>query len=382
LNKKKFTELFMKSFRLSILFLVGVMLMTACGPSAPEAAPVEVEPTQPQQATIEPTQIPVATLQPTEAPTPTELPLVKVKACYTAVSGTQTIVPYVFEKGLFKKYGLDVDLQQINGGTATVSALLAGDIDICQVAGSPAVNAVIAKQDIRIIAGFFNIYPASFFVSSDIKSAADLKGKVVGINAFGDTTDPITRAVLKNMGLDAEKDVTLLPAGETPQRMAAMVAKKISGALFIPPATETARQNGFVEMVNLNTIDLPYQHTGVITTGKYIKEHREVVLNFMKAIVDGIAMMKKDPVGAKEVIAKYTKLDPVKDAKTLDVTYEELIIKDLSSTPYPTLPGIQYLLDGLVAKNPDAASVTPDMVVDTSFLKELEDSGFIAAVQK
>jgi NitT/TauT family transport system substrate-binding protein len=120
-----------------------------------------------------------------------------MKVCYSAISATQSIVPYAYESGIFKKYGLDVSLQFINSGSNSVLAILAGDVAACQVAGTAVVNAQAAGQDVVIIAGIFNNFPATIFVRPEIKTAADLKGKALGITDFGGSIESITRIALK-----------------------------------------------------------------------------------------------------------------------------------------------------------------------------------------
>ena len=345
----------MKIYRLFAFFLIFALLLAACSPSA-------TVPVQPA--------------------TPASQVLTTVKACYTGISGTQTTVPYAFEKGLFKKYGLDVSLAYIAGPQSSTAALLTGNVDICQSTGSPVVNAVIAKQDLVMIAGIFNLFPASIMVRPEIKSVADLKGKAIGINEIGGTTDAITRYVIKQKGLDAAKDVTFVTIGDTPARIAALDAGKVSAAVLIPPGPLTASKKGYVELINMAQLQIPYQHTGIVTTRKYIANHRDLTVRFMKAVVEAMAQMRKDPEGTRIVMAKYNKLDPVADAVALDNAYQELILKDMADIPYPSTAGIQFLIDSAAEINPDASKITPDEVMDVSILKELETSGFISSIQK
>jgi NitT/TauT family transport system substrate-binding protein len=338
----------MKIHQWPIFLLIIVLMLTACSPAAPTA--------------------PAA--------------LVPVNVCYSAISGTQTIVPYAFEKDIFKKYGLDVKLSFISGGSASTTALIAGNMDFCQIGGTSIVNAVIAKQDTVLIGGLFNVFPAYLMAKPEIKSLADLKGKTIGINEIGGSTDTIMRYALKQNGIDPDKDVTLVNAGDTPSRLAAMEAGKVAASIFIPPSNLQAKEKGYVPLLDLTKLGVEYQNTAIGTTRKYIKSHPDVAVNFMKAVIEAVARMKKDPEGTKVVIAKYTKVDPQKSAAALDETYQDLILKDLADIPYPTTAGIQFIIDSTVATNPDAAKITPDMIVDTSILKSLEDSGFISSFKK
>ena len=315
--------------------------------------------------------------------TPTiEQVLVPLNVCYSALTGTQAVVWYTYEKDLFKKYGLDVKLISIDSGTKAVTALLTGNMDICEVAGSAVVNAVAAGQDAVMIAGLYNAYPAFLMVTASIKTAQDLKGKALAISQPGSSTDVGTRLALKQLGLVPDKDVALLAIGEEPARMAAMAAGQVAGSLLTSPDTLIGRQKGYITLLDLGATNIPYQHTGIATTRKFISTHRTEVENFMKAVLEAIALMKKDPAGTETIMAKYLLLDPAKDAASLNDAYQTLILKSLSDIPYPSTPGIQTLIDYQSPTNASVSQLVPGEVVDVSILKDLEGSGFIANLGK
>jgi NitT/TauT family transport system substrate-binding protein len=302
--------------------------------------------------------------------------------CYSAITATQAVTWYAYENHLFQKYGLDVRLIYINSGTKAVTTLLAGDADICQVAGSAVVNAVAAGQDAVMIAGLYNTYPASLMVTPDIKSAQDLKGKALAISQPGSSTDIGTRLALHQLGLAPDKDVALLAIGEESARMAAMDTGQVTGTILTSPDTLRGRQKGYVVLLDLAAMNIPYQHTGIATTHKYLQTHPREAENFLKATLEAIASMKKDPDGTKAVLAKYLLLDPVKDAEALDDSYQTVVLAALSYPPFPSLEGIQTVIDYQLTANPAVGSITPDQVADPTILKDLEASGFIAGLGK
>ena len=80
-------------------------------------------------------------------------------------------------------------------------------------------------------------------------------------------------------------------------------------------------------------------------------------------------------------MAQYMSLDPVTDSATLQETYDTILLGTLENIPYPTLKGLQTVIDIAVKDNPDAAMVKPTDLVDTSILAELEKSGFISGLK-
>lgn len=356
--------------RNNIIGLVLILLLAACAPQAQATSlPVSV-------ATNLPSTVP--TLVPTVAPTipPTAFPLTKLNACYSAVSPTQAAAWYAQEKGLFQKYGLDIELTFIASGSKAVAALISGDMEICQVAISGVVNAVAAGKDVVFIAGLVNTYPGSLYVKPAITSAELLKGRVIAVSQPGSAASSATSLVLRKLGLDPATDVTYVSVGSDGERFIALATGQVDGALLFPPATLKAREKGFVNLYDLGKTKLPYQLTGIGTSQALIKKDRAAVIAFVKANIEAVAMMKKDPDGTKAVLAKYLELDPVAEAANLDETYQEIISKGFESRPYPTIEGIQTVIDSLVPDNPDAAKVTPAQTIDLSILNEIEQSGF------
>jgi len=319
-------------------------------------------------------------VQPTTIPaSPTAL--AKVDVCYSAIAGPQIVTWYAFEKGLFEKYGLDVNLVPFTTGTQATTAMIAGDVDICQIAGPSVASAIVAGEDMQMVGGFFNTFPYTLFVTPEIQSADDLRGKSVGIGKPGGVPDVAIRAALKYLGLEPDKDVTILPIGTQAENIAAMQAGQIVGAVLAPPETSEALELGYHGMLDIASLGIPYQHTGVATTRRYIEANRQNVVNFMKAVTEAIALMKEDPQGFNTVMAKYMLLDETEDKASLDDSYP-FLMNQINKIPYPTIPGMKSILEYLVNETPEAANVKPEDTVDLTIVQELESSGFIDSLYK
>ena len=159
------------------------------------------------------------------APERTETPVVlaPVNVCYSALSGTQAVPWYAYEKGLFEKYGLQVNLISMSGGSAAVTSLVSGDMDICQIAANAVVNAAAAQQDVVIISGLINTAIGSLMTQPEITSPEMLKGKTIAID-LGTSPEAIIRLALQNMNLDPNRDVVYSDVGSNQKRAAAMEA--------------------------------------------------------------------------------------------------------------------------------------------------------------
>ncbi|WP_264325499.1 ABC transporter substrate-binding protein [Romeriopsis navalis] len=314
---------------------------------------------------------------PKSATAPGNSDLTQANVCFSGNSGNQAVVWYAQDKGLFKKYGLDVKLTAITGGSSAAAAMIAGEMDFCQISGPAIVNAVVAEQDLVIIAGLFNTYVTTLIARPEIKTVDDLRGKSIAISKPGGASDTEVRIALKSLGLKPNKDVTVLAVGGQSARMVAMESGQIASTVVSPPNTLTARKRGYRELLDLASLNLPFQHTSLATTRAYLAKHPDVSQAFVKANVEAIVRMKQDPAGTKAVMAKYMLLDVKDDAAALDEAYTRLIDKALSNKPYPTLDGIQAILTNLATKNPAAAKVKPTDIADRRIIQDLNDSGFI-----
>jgi NitT/TauT family transport system substrate-binding protein len=316
--------------------------------------------------------------QGTAAPIPTAMPLQKISICYSSLSATQSVAWYAVEKGIFKKYGLDVNMVSVSSGTQAVSALIAGQMTACEVGSAAVVSSIAEGSDVVVIGGLFNDILYSLIASSSIKTAADLKSKVVAITKLGSDQDRSIHMALTHLGLQPDQDVTIMAVGDDSARQAAMDSGQISASLVTIPISPKLTAKGYHELLDMQSLNLPYMRTVIAARRSGLKNDRPALKNFMKAIVESIGLMKKDRPGSETAIAKYLGLDATADKGYLDAIYDTLIVKYLPASPYPSLAGAQNVLDDAKTANPKAANLKTQDILDLSLLDELKSSGFIS----
>lgn len=348
-----------KTKRRPLWLLAAVLLiLAACAPPVPApAAPANNAPSASSQ------------------PATTELRSITV--CKSALTTENSPLLYAQENGLFAKHGLTANVIAIDGGPEAVAALIAGDIDICSTAGSPIVAARAAGADVRLIAGMVNTYVYSLIVPPDIQTPDDLRGGAIAVSDFGSSSDTAARAALKKLGLEPDKDVTITPVGGQRDRLAALKAGAVQGTLLSPPQTGMADELGFKVLVDMYDLGIPFQHTAIASTGRFIDENPEVIESFLAAVVEALTAMQTDEAGAKEVIAAETGLDPVADAALLDAAVQVNVRRYMNHKPYPTLDGIRTIMAEQAQDNPDVMKLQPEDVVDTRALEELDRQGLL-----
>jgi NitT/TauT family transport system substrate-binding protein len=309
----------------------------------------------------------------------TPQPLRKVVIAYSGISPSQAPAWMAYESGIFRKYGLDVQLIFIESGSRTVQTLISGDVIAAQVAGTSVLQSNIQKSGVVIIAGFLNTMDYKLVVARDITRPDQLKGKAVAVSRIGSSSDFATRYALEKYGLTPDKDVAILQIGSQPARFSALETGKIHGAMVAIPLTAKAAKMGLNTLADLQMLGLEYQHTGLAVSQSLIKSQPELVRNVLKAFVEGIHFMKTHRKEALAIMGKYLKTD---DPDALQEAYESIGQALIPEKPYPTIKGIQIMLREMGAKDANARAARPEQFVDISFMKELDSSGFIDRLYK
>jgi NitT/TauT family transport system substrate-binding protein len=142
-----------------------------------------------------------------------------------------------------------------------------------------------------------------------------------------------------------------------------------------------AQREGFNALADVAELGLPFVHIGVATTRTFIRDNPEVVRRYVKSHIEAIAVMKTDREMAVKTLTKY--LGQIKDRDVLVKSYEAAAPDNrISRKQYPYLAGLQMALDLLAEENPKAKGAKPEDFVDSRFIKELDDSGYIDNLYK
>jgi len=299
----------------------------------------------------------------------------KLAAGYGAVSADQLVIWVAKDTGIFAKNNLDVQLVFFTGGTTAVMAMVSGESPMLQASGPAVINAALAGAEAVYVAGGIVTLDYQLMTQPDIKTPEQLKGGSVAIARFGGAADFVARFALAKLGLNPLKDVTIVQVGTTPDRLTALEARRVQATVLVPPTTFQAQKRGFYLMADVAALGLAYQHQGVATTRKFIRERPEVVRNFVKSYVEAVHRMKTDRQTGITILAKYLRLD---DRELLEKTYDNSISDNkLPPKQYPTLEGLKTILDQLGQKDPKARAAKPQDFVDARFIEEFDKSGFI-----
>jgi NitT/TauT family transport system substrate-binding protein len=301
-----------------------------------------------------------------------EAPL--VRANYAAFSGAFAPLWIAADRNLFTKHGLNVDIRYIAPATAT-QALISKNLDIINPGGE-IVEAGLGGEPVVYIAGILNRAVMSIYAKPDIRSLADLKGKVLGVTVPGATTDFAARLLLQKANLAAGKDVKLIYFKGMVEILAGINQGNAVAGIFTSPTTLKAEHAGLKELVNVTEQNIPMIHAALASTKDYVKTRRDNVRRFLQAYLEGIKVARTEPEYAKQVIGKYTKTSDVKDLENSYRTF----LPAWERLPLVPNAAVQTMLD--FATHPAAKSAKPETLIDNSIISEIGKSGFVEQLYK
>jgi NitT/TauT family transport system substrate-binding protein len=285
------------------------------------------------------------------------------------------------DKRIFDKYGVDVQMIFVMGGALVSQMLAAGEIQVAANAPAALVSLIAGGTDIALFLGISNTSPFSLITQPNLKTAADLKGKRLGTARFGGSSHVSALIALDHLGLDAKRDkILIMQTGLDPERMAALEQKGLDAAMLQRLATKTMVGKGYTQLLNMNQAKIPYQNTVLAARRDRMSANPKLFDSFIRAVVEGYAYVfnKDNKQAVKDVLAKNLRLP---NADAAEDFYLEAL-EELDRKPFPTAEGTRTVIRYVSEQNPRVGSVKAERIVDSSWLKKLEDEGFFEKVYR
>jgi ABC-type nitrate/sulfonate/bicarbonate transport system substrate-binding protein len=192
-------------------------------------------------------------------------------------------------QGLFARHGIAIELSFTENSTRQREGLANGGIDIALAAVDNAVAMVeVAKQDVIIVTGG-DSGMNEFFVQPYVRSFADLKGRILVVDAPDTAYALLAKKILARHGLEAGKDYTVKPVGRGELRLKAMAQEKENAAAILNlPFTIQAEELGLKSLGS--TVDMlgPYQANGAFVQRAWAKANGPLLERFIGAYVESL----------------------------------------------------------------------------------------------
>ena len=298
----------------------------------------------------------------------------KLNTSYISTApGSSTVIQVAKDARIFDKHSLDATVIFISGSVRGIQAILAGEIPVGEGGGPGLTSARLAGGDVVAIAGNVNVLPYYLVAQPGIKRPEDLKGKIGGNHIAGTTAEFALKVGLKRIGLDPAKDVNLRVIGGSTERMIALQKGIVQFTVVTEAGKAQAEKLGYPTVVDMAALQIPFPQNGVYTSTKLIRENPDLVRRYIRAYTEAIHYYKTHKEETMKIMRKYSRLD---DRKVLEDAWD-WHARFIPEVPYPPPEGYQLVLQDMAATNPKAAQANVKDYVDSRFVKELEDSGFI-----
>ena len=252
------------------------------------------------------------------------------------------------DAGLFAKNGLNVEPVQIRGGAVSTMAIMSGQTVLSGVGAGSVVAARVEGGDIVLLACPTDLEPVFLIARPEIKSPSDLKGKAAGITRLNSSIHFYLRSATRMVGVDSDKEMTLLQLGGSPEIVGALEAGRIAAAALTIRDVLPFMQRGWPVLVDLSKTDLVYPSSCVTSTRAFIKAEPKIVNVFLNNYVTAIQMMKKDVKLAERTLIKW-----LKEKESANLTKSvEAFVRLFKPVPYVPDKGIENILKDLANQRP------------------------------
>jgi NitT/TauT family transport system substrate-binding protein len=280
------------------------------------------------------------------------------------------------EAGLYRRYGLDVDVVFLRGSTTAINALAAKEAQFAALGASSSVLAKLGGVDTVLIATAAPGLSFYLVANKEIRSGAQLKTKKIGISRPGTDSDLAARVAVEKLGL-GEKDVSYVTIGSDTERILAMKQGVVDATVVTPAAYVAAQKLGFHSILDLAQANIPYESASLITTRALIRENPDMVTRFTKGFVAAVHYARTHREFTLKVLNKYMRTD---DADVLIASYDYYVGRVIPAVPSVSERGLQAVIDFIRQRNPQVPQVKAQDFMDNRFIKDLEDSGFIKSL--
>jgi NitT/TauT family transport system substrate-binding protein len=300
----------------------------------------------------------------------------KIRVAYPAVAPGSTPSWVTAEKGIWQKYGFDVETILVSGGARAVPALVSQSVQFLIGSDTGVTTAMLQGIPLTRLGVTMNTLGSSLLTQPAIQSVQDLKGKVLGISRGRDASYIRLAKLLRDNGMNPNEDVKFLSiGGGEGGRLSALKAGVIQGTMLFPPLDLLGKNEG---LKILAKFDVPTPGGGINATTAYVKQNRNLVVNFLKGYMEGIHYMQRRKDESLKVLYKYFQNS---DTAAMSYLYNETT-RRLEKDLRPNAESISFHYEMAALDDPRAAKFSAKEFWDPSLVEEIRRSGFVDQLYK
>ena len=268
------------------------------------------------------------------------------------------------KNGLFKDEALEAEIIRMNPNVA-ITALATGDVDYCQLFGA-VVGAAIAGLPVRIVAGFLDNWPMTLIAQPELKALKDLKGKTLGISSFGATPDVAARMMIKQAGIDADKEIKILALGSDAARLMALKQRVVDVVVISPPADTQMEKQGYRILARAYEL-FSFPYLGLGTHTRKIKDKPDEIRRVIKATIRANRFIRDNRDEAVRALIAWGKVE----REFAYASYDALRNLFNADGAVPE-DGLKLVIEQARRNAKVIREIMPNEVVDLTFLHEAQ----------
>ena len=302
---------------------------------------------------------------------------IKVNAGFATIGQGAGPMMVTWKAGLFQKHGLEIDKPRIMGGAkGVVWGLMSGEIQFGNLAAPAPLRANLrGEADLLFLTGGIN---QQFIMGRPgLHSRVQLAGKKIGLVGDGGLNDALVKFIIEKLAAAGVKDLQAEPIpGGGDRELGVLLEGRCDAIVITPPESIDAHRKGCKVLVDFAEYGLNYALGGIAARRDTIERNPELTRKFIKAYVEGMHRYRTDREFTVDVQAEYS---GIADRSVAEETYD-LTQPGMPSVPYPVVSALQTLLDFMAKEVPEAKNADARRFVDDRFVRELDESGFIASL--
>jgi ABC-type nitrate/sulfonate/bicarbonate transport system substrate-binding protein len=287
----------------------------------------------------------------------------KIRISMTGFAGQFMTFPLAQKRGFLKEEGFEAEVLRI-AAAAGRAALTNGDIDYSTGIGGTAIGGALSGIPIRVVACFVPAPVLALVARAEFKTIPSLKGKTVAILIAGGVAHFAARAIVRQGGLDSEKDLKYLAVGPPDARYAALSQGLVEAAVLGPPLDFQARKEGYNILARADEV-IVFPETGLVASVKKIQERPDEIKRVIRAGIKANRYIRGNRDGTVQFLTEWLRLS----RDSAGTTYDS-VVKVYNEDPNTCDKGLRLVVDETKKTIKLTREVPYSEVADLAILRE------------
>lgn len=270
------------------------------------------------------------------------------------------------DDGIFRAHGLNATLDVVSNIQQSLAALLSGQVQFAFIGGASALSPAANGADLTLLGVVIPVYSYLLESSPSIHTPDQLRGQTMAVGSIGDSGYFATVVALRYLGLDPDKDVSILPTGNTPVRVAALESGQVQAAVLSFPDNLSLESQGFNRLLDLASLHLPAAGEAIIADKSWVSSHHDETQRYIDAWMEANLRVKHDKPTTLADMANHMS---GYSSEQLSATYDYYVSEVFPDVPTPDPSLFKDAIAQLGASDPAVASLDVSSLLDPSFVQ-------------